>query len=132
MSQLVSRSRKDPNGLKLPDDDDSGLEEQFARPVMSSTTRHEKILSLIEAALPLLQTEITKAENGLEAVDSLLSLKFIKARLEDMEQMIRSGSVQKDERYKGSMRRLAVDTWPSNDPLGSKITEIEYEFYRLK
>ena len=99
---------------------------------MNSTTRHDRILSLIEAALPLLRAELEKAENGVEAVDSLRSLRFIKARLGDMEQMIRSDSVQKDERYKGSMSRFVVDTWPLNDPLGSKITEIEYEFYRLK
>lgn len=99
---------------------------------MNRTTRHEKTLALIEAALPLLQVEIAKAEDGAEAIDSLRSLKFIKARLKDMEQMIRLGLVQKDERYKGSMGRLVVDAWPVNDPLGLKITEIEYEFYRLK
>ena len=99
---------------------------------MNRNARHEKTLSLIEAALPLLQVEIAKAEDGVEAIDSLRSLRFLKARLIDMEQMIRLGLVQKDERYKGSMGRLVVDTWPMNDPLGSKITEIEYEFYRLK
>jgi hypothetical protein len=97
-----------------------------------SLTKHQKVLSLLETALPLLQVEIQKAENGVEAVDSLRSLRFIKARLEDMALMLRSESVQKDERYRGSMGRLVVDTWPLNDPLGSKITEIEYEFYRLK
>lgn len=99
---------------------------------MISPTKHQKILSLIETALPLLQVEIEKAENGIEAVDSLRSLRFIKSRLEDMALILRSESVQKDERYRGSMGRLVVDTWPLNDPLGSKITEIEYEFYRLK
>ena len=101
---------------------------------MGGTTRQERILLLIEAARPLLQIELEKARdgNGATAVDSLRSLEFIKARLDDMEQMIRSDSVQKDERYKGSMGHLVVDAWPLNDPLGSKITEIEYEFYRLK
>lgn len=99
---------------------------------MINFTKHQRILSLIEAALPLLQMEIAKAENGSEAIDSLGSLRFIKARLEEMERMLRTESIQKDERYRGSMGRLVVDTWPLNDPLGSKITEIEYQFYRLK
>lgn len=99
---------------------------------MIGSTEHQKILLLIETALPLLQVEIGKAEKGIGAVDSLRSLGFIKARLEDMELMLRSGSVQKDERYRGSMGHLVVDTWPLNDPLGSKITGIEYEFYRIK
>ena len=98
---------------------------------MSTTSRHEKILSLIAMAFPLLEDQLAKADNGIEAVDSLRSLNFIRARLKEIEQMIRSGSILKEERYKGSMGRLVVDTWPLNDPLGSKITEIEYEFYRL-
>lgn len=96
-----------------------------------SSAKHHKVLSLIGTALPLLQVEIEKAENGIEAVDSLRSLRFIKARLDNMALMLRSESVHKDERYRGSMGHLVVDTWPLNDPLGSKITEIEYEFYRL-
>ncbi|MDR1190257.1 MAG: hypothetical protein LBK60_01155 [Verrucomicrobiales bacterium] len=99
---------------------------------MSNATKHDKILLQIEAALPLLQLEIAKAENGIKAVDSLRSLKFIKNRLEDMKQMIWSDLIQKDERYRGSMGHLVIDTWPLRDPLGSKITEIEYAFYRLK
>ena len=99
---------------------------------MSNSTKHDIILSLIRDALPLLQAEIAKIENGTRAIDCLRSLKIIKARLEDMEKMIRSGSVQKDEYYRGLMGRFVVDGWPLNHPLGSKITEIEYEFYRLK
>jgi hypothetical protein len=99
---------------------------------MSAASKSEKILSLIKSALPLLRAEITKAESGTEAVDSLSALAFIKARLEEIESAIRSGNERKDDRYKGSMARLVVDTWPMNDPLGSKISEIDYEFYRLK
>ena len=99
---------------------------------MTSIDKHNKILFLIETVLPVLETEIAKAESGSEAIDSLRSLKFIRDRLEDIGQMIRSGVIQKDECYRGSMGRLVVDTWPLNHPLGSKITEIEYEFYRPK
>ena len=95
---------------------------------MNSSSKLAKILSLIEAAEPLLQIEI---EKGALAVDSERSLLFIKTRLEEMRRMLRSQTVIKDERYKGSMGRLVVDTWPLNHPLGSKLTEIEYEFYRL-
>jgi len=95
---------------------------------MISSSKHDKILSLIEAAEPLLQIEI---EKGAEAVDSERSLSFIKSRLGEMARMLRAKTVVKDERYKGSMGRLVVDTWPLNHPLGTKITAIEYEFYRL-
>ena len=97
---------------------------------MKPTIRHEKILSLIEAVSPLLQSEISKANQGNSSVDSLRSLLFIKGRLDAIAEMIRIGSIQKDERYRGSMAHLVVDTWPLNHPLGAKISEIEYEFYR--
>lgn len=95
---------------------------------MNTPSKQSQILSLIEAAEPLLQIEIQK---GTEAVDSERSLLFIRSRLEEMARMLRAQTVVKDERYKGSMGRLVVDTWPLNHPLGSKITAIEYEFYRL-
>jgi hypothetical protein len=95
---------------------------------MILSSKHEKILSLIEAVEPLIQLEI---EKGDQAVDSVRSLSFIKSRLGEMARMLRAKTVVKDERYKGSMGRLVVDTWPINHPLGSKITAIEYEFYRL-
>lgn len=97
---------------------------------MKSTIRHAKILSLIDAAYPLLHIEIDKADQGNPAVDSLRSLLFIKGRLDAIAEMIRTGSILKDERYRGSMAHLVVDTWPLNHPLGAKISEIEYEFYR--
>jgi len=95
---------------------------------MSTLSKHAKILTLIEEAEPLLLAEI---EKGSESVDSERSLSFIRSRLNEISRMIRAQSVIKDERYKGSMGRLVVDTWPLRHPLRSKLTAIEYEFYRL-
>ena len=95
---------------------------------MNTLSKHAKILTLIEEAEPLLLAEIEKRAT---AVDSERSLLFMRSRLNELERMIRTRTVIKDERYKGSMGRIVVDTWPLNHPLGSKITAIEYEFYRL-
>ncbi len=96
---------------------------------MNPSSKYDHVLALLEDALPLLQIEL---EKGSEAVDSIKSLAFMKARLEDMAGMIRAKAVQKEERYRGSMGNMVVDTWPRNHSLGSNIAEIEYEFYRLK
>lgn len=97
---------------------------------MNPSSKCDRVLSLIESALPLLQIEL---ENGAEAVDSERALTFIKARLDDMASMLQAKmGVQNGGQHKGSMGHIVVDTWPLNHPLGSKIIEIEYEFYRLK
>ncbi len=98
---------------------------------MNTPTRQERLLASVETTLPLVKAEMDKAQEGKEAIDSLRSLTFIVGRLQEIAQMLRAGAICKDERYKGSMGHIIVDTWPLNDSLGASISRIEYEFYRI-
>ena len=99
---------------------------------MNHPTKYEALAGSAEAAANAVQAEIEKAQQGLESVDSLRNLLFIKSRLEEISKILRGNEVFKDDRFKRSMGRIIVDTWPLRHSLGESISQIEYEFERLK
>ncbi|MBI4658414.1 MAG: hypothetical protein HY735_06145 [Verrucomicrobia bacterium] len=98
----------------------------------ASNEKRNRLLKQIREALIGIRREIQKAERGEESLDGLQQLIFIESKLAEMEQALDREDWSAAERTKPGMARLVVDTWPMQDALGTLITEIEYEYERLK
>ena len=98
----------------------------------TSSDKRIRLTTSIDTAVVGVEAEIKKANDGLEAVDGLRQLQFIKSKLEELKAILNRGESEAIPRSKPGIARLVVDTWPLNDPLGEQICEIEYEYMRLK
>jgi len=97
-------------------------------------TRQQKknrLIVLIEEAICGVQQEISKARQGLEALDSLQHLEYIALKLDELRSVLSRPDWETLPRPKPGIARLVVDTWPLHEALGDKIAQIEYDYQRL-
>ena len=102
---------------------------------MNSNNSNEKknhIIKLINEALKEIEIEISKSSNGLDAIDELEHLEFIKTSLTTTKINIRQNDTETITRYHPNVARIVIDTWPMNNQLGNQICEIEYLYEKLK
>jgi hypothetical protein len=95
------------------------------------TDKRLRLLTSIDVAIAGIETEIKKATHGLEAVDGLPQLTIIRSKLRELGAILIDDDWKSIPKSKPGMARLVVDTWPLSDPLGERISEIEYEYERL-
>ena len=95
------------------------------------TDKRLRLLTSIDAAIAGIETEIRKAAHGLEAVDGLPQLTLIRSKLGELRAILIKDDWKSIPKSKPGMARLVIDTWPLDDPLGERISEIEYEYERL-
>ena len=98
----------------------------------NSNEKKEHIIKLINEALKWLEIEISKSSNGLDAIDELEHLEFIKTSLTTTKINIRQNDTETITRYHPNVARIVIDTWPMNNQLGNQICEIEYLYEKLK
>ena len=98
----------------------------------NSNEKKEHIIKLINEALKWLEIEISKSSNGLDAIDELEHLEFIKNSLTTTKINIRQNDTETIVRYNPNIARIVIDTWPMDNQLGNQICEIEYLYEKLK
>lgn len=101
---------------------------------MNNNNSNEKkhLIKLINEALKELEIEISKSSNGLDAIDELEHLEFIKNSLTTTKINIRQNNTETIVRYNPNVARIVIDTWPMDNQLGNQICEIEYLYEKLK
>jgi hypothetical protein len=98
----------------------------------TQTEKRDRLVEMIGEALLEIQQEIEKAKKGEESLDGIQQLMFIKAKLEEMRQILGREDWHSYPKTKPGIARLVVDTWPIRNPLGDMLCQIEYEYLRLK
>src|ERR1051325_10874626 len=98
----------------------------------TATEKRNRLIQRIEDGLVGVRREIEKAKGGAEALDGLQQLLFMEGKLAEMRQILGREDWRSCPRSKPGIARMVVDTWPMHDPLGNLLSEIEYEYDRLK
>jgi hypothetical protein len=85
----------------------------------------------VNSAIDEIETEIQKANRGMEAIDGLKQLHFIKSKLQELKSILPQAKWQNIPKFELEIARLIVDSWPLDNLLGRKICDIEYEYERM-
>ena len=99
---------------------------------MHPADKRLSLLTSIDVAIAGIETEIKKATHGQEALDGLQQLAFIRSKLRELRAILIGDDWKSIPKSNPGMARLVLDTWPLDDPLGERISEIEYEYERLE
>ena len=98
----------------------------------TGTEKRDRLAKMIGEGLTGIRLEIEKAKTGAEALDGLRQLLFMESKLVEMEQVLGREDWRSGPKSKPGIARMVVDTWPMHDQLGNLLSQIEYEYDRLK
>ncbi|ADB18355.1 hypothetical protein Psta_3697 [Pirellula staleyi DSM 6068] len=95
---------------------------------MSTNQQVERVRSLLQEARSGVHAELAKCEAGQPAIDIERNLRWIASSLDEM-----IAALDRSERQPvPGLWHVVSDTWPHDDPLGSKIIDAEYSYERLR
>ena len=102
---------------------------------MTSNTSNDKkrhLINLINESLHEVEKEILKSLDGLDAIDEIQHLRFIKSSLINAKKNLEQDDIETITLFTPSISRIVIDSWPLNNHLGNQICEVEYLYKKFK